>query len=202
MKIADLLEQNSGISLQRLAVMLGVKERSELASTQASRRFFTHLAQSRPEITLGQIKNLVEENLPTQNRSIFIYIPDNHHTFNLAMPLGKLWEDIEDWLYLLEILADRLLKNENHLPSWKDIASAYGYDNERVESFRKSVCEERPTVKLFKLMACRQNVPKVCELMYFLEILNRHDIIRLLKKQMNHLNSLTYNMNPRMQVES
>ena len=188
MKVADLLEQNSGISLQRLAVMLGVEERSKLASTQASRRFFTHLAQSRPEITLEQIKNLVEEDLPKQNRQIFRYIRKWHDSFsfNLYRSLGHIWEDIEDWLCLLEILADKLVENENHLPSWKDIASAYGYDNETVEIFRKNVCEERPTVKLFKLMACRPYVPKVCDLMSCLGRVKRYDIIRLLKGQVNH----------------
>ena len=184
-KIADLLEQGSGNSLSRLAVMFHVNEPSQLTSVEPSRRFFTNLAETKVDITLADLKKLIEHDLGVQRLSIFPPIEEAIAEKRVAFTLESTLVELKgkNWLYLLENIANKLLENNCNLPSWKNIADHYDYSHSAIESFSLNLRELRPTFKLFQYLSFMENVPKIATLRSHLKILKRNDIIKLLDER-------------------
>ena len=187
MKIADLLEQGNGNCLQDLALMFDVRELSELESVVPVRRFFEHLVSNTGDIRLLDLKKLIEENLRFHNMNVFLSVREDiekgNVKFTLESTLAELFGNGIHKLYFLENIAYRLLKNSFRLPSWEDIADHYGYDDNDIQGFKANVEEERRTVKLFRYLSCRENVPTIATLKGHLKALKRFDIIRILNER-------------------
>ena len=184
MKIADLLEKMPGNYCEDLALKFGVSEPSHLASVEPSRRFFTHLAHNKGDLTLTQLKTLVEQDLRLKRNSIFPSIEkdiiEGKVSFTLEASLAELKGNGKHWFYLLENVAYKLLENSYQLPSWKDVADYYKYDHNTIESFSKETEYERPTVKLFQHLSFMENIPTISTLKCHLKDLHRNDIVKLL----------------------
>ena len=184
--IAAFLEQDSGVPAKELALLFGIREPSQLTTTEPSQNFFTNLANNRRDITMADIKKLIEQNLSKTRQSIFPpvekAIAERTVDFTLRSTLAEL--NPQDWLYFLKNIADKLLESTFQLPSWKDVASHYGYKFDTIESFCANIQEERPTVKLFQHLVFVENVPTISTLKGHLQTLNRYDIIRLIDEML------------------
>ena len=190
MKVADSLENTTyGNHLEHLAVLLGIAA-SFLTSDEPIRRFFTHLAHNRGEITVRDLKNVIEVDYQRQRiGTIFPAvekdIKEKNVDFTLDSPLADLVG--KDWVYFEKNVACKLPENNHQLLSWKDIAHHYGYDNKAIGDFSIGVREERPTVKLFQKLSHMQNVPTIGTLKLHLGVLERNDIIKLLEEELKQI---------------
>ena len=182
--IADSLERTSANNWEKLAFKFGFNfnDVSKLKQEPSpSRDFFLHLATNKGEITLTDLKNLLEERLLKKNKDIFRPIVQDIEskkvTFTMSSTLTELKENGETWNYFLEKIADKLLKNDAQLPYFKDIAGYYNYTFKEIQNFYNSKDEERPTFKLFELLSHRKVVPTVATLRKKLESIERYDIV-------------------------
>ena len=185
LRIANSLEGTSVNNWKKLAFKFGLNchDVSKLEQTPGpSRNFFQHLASNRGEITLAELKKLLDNRLGSRNAGIFSPIVNDIESgkvsFTLESTLAELIGNGSHWDYFLEKIADKLLKNNAQLPSFEDIAGHYKYSFREIQNFYNIKDEERPTFKLFELLSHRKVVPTVATLKEKLEDIHRHDIVR------------------------
>ena len=192
LNIANLLEHDSGTSLQELALQSGITEQSQLASVEPSVRFFCNLASNRGHTTLADLKEFIEVDSTLKNKSIFIpigeAIDERRVDFTLKSTLAELKNSGKNWLYFRKNVAYKLLENTSQLPSWKDVAGRYKYDYYIIESFSKNVNEERPTVRLFQQLVRMEDILTISTLIRNLREIRRNDVVRLIRKEFNLAN--------------
>ena len=190
--VADMLENTTGGNhLENLAVLFGI-DTSLHTSDEPIRRFFKHLANKRGEITVRELKEVMEEQYPEKRRgNIFKAVEKDIRNgevdFTLESTLAELVGKGKDWVYFENNVACKLPENNHRSLSWKDIADHYGYDNKAIEVFSIGVKEERPTVKLFQKLSHMQNVPTIGTLKRHLRVLGRNDIIKLLEEELKQI---------------
>ena len=187
LRIANSLEGTSVNNWKKLAFKFGFNSNdvSELEQTPGpSRNFFQHLASNRGEIKLAELKKLLDTGLGSRNAGIFLPIVNDIESgkvsFTLESTLAELIGNGSHWVYFLEKIADKLLKNNAQLPSFEDIAGHYNYSFIEIKNFYNIKDEERPTFKLFELLSHRKVVPTVAILRENLESIHRHDIVRVI----------------------
>ena len=182
--IAGLLEQGHGTDLQALAYLCGVNDLSKLKAVVPCRNFFKNLAYNKGDITLADLKALIERTLRLKNKSVFPLIEGDIKNgkvkFTLKSTLTHLIGNSHDWLYFLKNVADKLLKNNCQLTSWEDIASHYKYTYQEIKAFTTNFEDERPTEKLLQYLASNQMVLSIEALKGHLKSMNRYDIVRSL----------------------
>ena len=184
-EIAELLEQGSGIALQKLALQFDIAEPLQLTSVEPSERFFHNLAKNNGGIKLADLKKFIEVDCNLKNKSIFPPIERDITQgivdFTLESTLAKLKG--RNWSYFLKHIADKLLENTFQLPSWKTVASRYKYTTDSIESFCINMTE-RPTVRLFQHLRCMEDVPTISNLKICLKEIQRNDIVKILNKRL------------------
>ena len=101
--------------------------------------FFENLAIASPELSLRDLKSIIESFDPP-NRSIFADIEKDIGSklvsVTLDSQLGVLIDDSKSWSYILTALANNLLSEAATAePSWKRVASRLGYRIEHIKAF-------------------------------------------------------------------
>ena len=182
-----MLEGSSEPHARKLVYGFKVTDPSVLASVEPPRRFFTHLAHNKVDITVGNLKEVIEKKFPN-SRIATIFptiegdIKNEKVNFTLKSTLAELVENVGSWIYFLTNVAEKVPENSNQLLSWKDIAHHYGYDYNTIEGFCKDVEEEKPVVKLFRHLSCMDKIPTIGTLKRHLRHLKRNDIIKVINQ--------------------
>ena len=177
-----------GNHLEDLAALFGI-DTSLHTSDEPLKSFFINLANRRGEITVRELKEVIEDTYPENRRgNIFTAVETDIRNgkvdFTLESTLAELVGKRKEWVYFLKNVACKLPENNHQLLSWKDIAHHYGYGNRAIEDFSIGVKGERPTVKLFQKLSHMENEPTIGTLKRHLRVLGRNDIIKLLEEKL------------------
>ena len=169
-----------------------------LNNVSACHAFFEHFAACKPEISLMEIKMCLEKSTGRRNRKIFQDVENDIKNglvqLNLDETLGMIIEIPKIWLYFLEKVADNLLPRAL-LPSWKSLASQYGYSTENIYAFEEANKDNvRPTEKLLKLLSQKEPNLPISVFVEKLEKIGRNDVAQMVKEWSDkrmHLGKIT-----------
>ena len=148
--------------------------------------FFENFAACKPEMSLKEIKRYLEVIADHKNRMIFQDVQNDIKAglvqLNLDDTLGKIIQSPKIWLYFLEKVADDLLPRAL-LPSWKNVASHYGYSSENIKAFEEAYKDNfRPTEKLLQLLCQKEPNLPISVFVEKLEKIGRNDVAKEVKK--------------------
>ena len=183
-----MLEINDCDSLKRLLAqcsdVLGKVNHNEiLYNLTPCKALFEHLTHWKPEVTLADVKDCIENQLEVRNKAIFKDIEDaissEEVTFKLESTLHELKRNGENWLYILDRIASELMDRENHiLPTWKDVADFFDCSPQQIDRLETlSRSDDRPTFKLLRLLNQSRPDLDVDYLKERLKTIKRNDII-------------------------
>ena len=163
-----------------------------LSSSTACLAFFEHLSKCRPNLTLRDLRNDVENEYvcshPISNMSIFMKIDEDiwngFVSFKLDSTLGELSAVPNDWQYILERVAGELIPEKGTMrPSWENVASAHGYSTDDIHYFKRHSTEhdKRPLQKLLSLLCAREHAPTVSLFVEKLREIKRADVASMVE---------------------
>ena len=189
-RLADCLESNHRRSLKHLVSKcfdyLDDHDRLRiLCNVSPSLSFFEHLARSKPQIRLADIKQSVEHGMHN-DKAIFHYIERaikrREVAFDLEYTLLQLKANKQYWAYVLDHIAIEMVNEEPRgCPMWKDVADYFGYPSDTIHMLEtRSVSDERPTFKLLRILYKRQ--PELDIKLYLVEkltLIGRLDIVNI-----------------------
>ena len=142
--------------------------------------FFESLSISHPDLSLHDLRHTIEEKLRRNNKAIFIEIKEAIETglisCSLDVKLGDLIDDSKNWLHILTILANHLLpESPSKLPSWKHIASCYGFSRSIKKFEAKNQAKDSPTERFFSVLFSHMPSCNFYEIAKKLEGIGRKD---------------------------
>ena len=183
-----MLEINNCDSLKRLLAqcsdVLGKVNQNEiLYNLTPCKALFEHLAHWKPEVTLADVKDCIENRLKVGNKAIFKDVENainsKEVTFKLESTLHELKGNGKHWLYILDHIASELMDREYHtLPTWKDVAGIFDCPQQLINTLEiEKKDDERPTFKLLSLLNQRCPDLDVDYLKERLKSIKRNDII-------------------------
>ena len=175
-----------------------------LNPSTANLAFFEHLSKCRPNLTLRDLRNDVEnEKISSHsNMSLFSKIDEDilkgSVSIKLDSTLGKLSEVPNDWQYILERVAGNLIPAKGMmLPSWENVASAHGYSTDDINDFKRQNKDhdESPLQKVLSLLCAREHAPTVSLFVDKLRRIKREDVASMVEEwQSNRIVSIVISL--------
>ena len=172
--------------IEEFDIVTSLERRRILNNLSPCHAFFENFAACKPEMSLREIKRYLEVIADHKNRMICHDLENDIKAglvqLNLDDTLGKIIQSPKIWLYFLEKVADDLLPRAL-LPSWKNVASHYGYSTENIKAFEETYKEkERPTEKLLQLLCQTEPNLPISVFVEKLEKIRRIDVAEMVKK--------------------
>ena len=147
--------------------------------------FFENLSVGKPELTLNDLREIIEEEFHVTNKRIFQKVVEDikaRSVFSsLDIQLGDILDDSEKWLYFLKEIANEMLPQLSaQLPSWKNVASFHGYEPDDIERFQCAhKNEECSAVRILSFIFRYHSSLPLSDFILMLEQIGRKDVVSM-----------------------
>ena len=164
-----------------------------LTCARASMAFMKNLSKTKPQMSLSNLRGIIEEKCGRMqpNMAIFKKVDDDIASgavsFTLDSTLGDLSDVPQSWLYILETIGGNLVPETGTLlKSWKNIASACGYETSEIADFETSNAgskgSESPMQKFLSIICTREPSFLISAFVEKLRTFGRNDIVQLVEQ--------------------